>query len=535
MPFDPVGALVMVLLLISNVMALQAVIAEQFFNFRYAIRSSMVLVFMAIPVMIAGYLFFPRLPPLWHIPNEQRGGVTGMSDELSFGSVSDLAQSNAPAFRVQFDGALPPRQQWYWRGMTLSEFDGRTWSVPYGRAFSRRNIALPQPAENTTSYLYTVVSEKTGRRWLYFLDWPVSIVADDSVVLPDARAATQSRLNNIYRYNAQSASQVIWSEQSTILQLNRQLPRTGNMALRDWALDQRSLLSSDAKFADWLMQYISSEPFYYTLRPPLYLSEDNIESFWFGDRRGFCEHYASAMAFILRSVGIPARIVGGYLGGTYVASNNYIQVRQMEAHAWVEAWIDGRWQRYDPTAAVAPGRIESNLDDLLTRTQPSELPLATRVGRIGILNRMSLLWDSIEYRWQVTVLDYTNDSAIGWFESVFGKVSSYKLALGVLSILALVALITALMLGMITLPKRLPEPYRSLRQIEKRYGIRQTGETLSQYFARLSRQYPEVTHFDQLCQLIEQQVYTGQPVDKEQFRKTVRLLKSVHVATMKLR
>ena len=524
--FDPLGALVMVLLLICNVLALQTVTADSFFNLRYALRSSLLLVLMAIPVMVIGYLFFPRLPPLWHIPNDHRGTVTGMSDELDFGSVSNLAQSRASAFRVRFDGAMPPRDQWYWRGLTLSQFDGRTWRVPagYQRGLRAQQRNLPQPADDAAVYSYNIVSENTGRRWLYFLDWPVSISGDGLEFYADARAASISPLTSAFRYYGQSSSVVTWGDGEPLRSQNLQLPVRGNELLRQWSQQRRAEQRSDSDFVRWLLQYIRTEPFAYTLSPPLYQSSDNIESFWFGERRGFCEHYASAMTFILRAAGIPARIVAGYQGGNYIESGDFIQVRQMEAHAWVEAWIAGRWQRFDPTAAVAPGRVEVNLDDFLNENQPSDLPLSSRVGRLGLINRMSMFWDVVQYRWQVSVLDYRSARALAWFEAAFGRASALKLAIGALLVLGAVALVTALALGMVRWPVRLAEPYRSLRRIEARYGKRQPGETLVQYFERLQADYPQQPTFNQLSLLIERSVYTAQPIDKSALRAALGTL-----------
>ncbi len=532
--FDPVGALVMVMLLFFNVLALQTISAELHFNFKYALKTSSILVFMAIPVMAMGYLFFPRLPPLWHIPNDQRGAVTGMSEELAFGSVSDLAQSSSPAFRVQFEGDIPPRGEWYWRGMTLSDFDGRTWRVPFAfRAFGARRAQFPVANAQSDLFNYTVIMENSGRNWLYFLDWPVSVNGEGTIILPDARAAKRTPLSNVYRYQAASSPSVRWSESEALLAANLRLPANGNQQLREWAVDQREWASSDAEFVEWLLQYIRTEPFYYTLKPPLYLNNNGIESFWFGDRSGFCEHYASAVAFILRSVGIPSRIVGGYLGGTYVDSGNYIQVRQMEAHAWVESWIDGRWQRIDPTAAVAPGRIDVNLDELFTQTQPSDLPLISRVGQIGLFNRMTMIWDSIQYRWQVSVLDYTNETAIGWFETMFGQISAMKLTAAFFIILGIVSLLTALMVGMVSFPKRVSEPFSSVRRIEKWYGKRAAGETLVQYFRRLEKSYPEIPALSDLSQIVEQALYSGKQIDRSLLRRTVRLSKKFQTAKLK--
>ncbi|MDX1342648.1 MAG: DUF3488 and transglutaminase-like domain-containing protein [Reinekea sp.] len=518
--FDPVAALVMVGLLLVNFIALQAVTSDVQFNFRYAAKQSTLLIIGAIPVMIAGYLFFPRLPPLWTIPNEQRGAMTGMSDELNPGSVAELARSNAPAFRVSFSGNVPPRSQWYWRGNTMSAFDGETWrsTVSENNRFSwPRNATLPTPLN--TGYQYTVIMESSGRRWLYFLDWPTQAQGDNLRVMPDGRAVSERPLNSVYRYQASSALEVEWSDQERYLQESTLLPRTGNEGLRAWAIDRRSQVDSDSEFVESILSYIREQDFYYTLRPPLYQGAQGMENFWLGARRGFCEHYASAMAIILRSVGIPTRLVGGYLGGNYVASGDYIQVRQMEAHAWLEAWINGSWRRIDPTAAVAPGRVEINIDDFFLDTQPSDLSLMTRVGKLGLINQLTMYWDSLNYKWQVLVLDYDNSTALNWFEAGFGKATALKLAIAFLSLMGIVALMVAYFLGMIHFPVRTKEPYRSLAKIERWFGPREPGETINKYLDRLAEEHPQWKGFKSIKTLFEEAIYKpGERLDQKALR-----------------
>lgn len=316
--FDPLGALVAMVLLFLNTLALVAVTSDASYRLGYGLRQSALLLIGAIPVMVAGYLFFPRLPPLWVIPNDQRGAVTGMSDELTPGSVANLAQSTAPAFRVAFNGELPPREQWYWRGNTLSRFDGRVWRASYSE---RNRFSWPRGAELPEAigsiYEYSVIIAKTGRKWLYFLDWPVAAQVETGAVLPDARLASRTNINSNFQYSGASSSAVRWSNQSDIVAENLRLPTTGNEQLRNWARDVRASVSDDQAYVQYLADYIRSQNFFYTLRPPLYEGADAMANFWLGGQRGFCEHYASAATFILRAAGIPARMVGGYLGGVY--------------------------------------------------------------------------------------------------------------------------------------------------------------------------------------------------------------------------
>ena len=518
--FDPIAALIVSLLLFFNTLALQAVTAGGHYNARYGLTQSSLILLAALPIMVAGYLFFPRLPPLWQIPNDQRGAQTGMTDEISPGSVERLAQSVAPVFRVAFDTPLPARNQWYWRGNTLSVFDGRSWQAEYRSA---NPFAWPSQAKLPSGVgpasRYSVLMENSGQRWLYFLDWPSAIEAGKGVILPDARAASRTPITSLLRYRASSHRTVNWPDQSGLIASNVLLPEQGNEPLRQWAQTQRAQYASDGDFIDGLMHHIRTEGFFYTLQPPAYPGDQSLADFWLTGRRGFCSHYASAMGYILRSVGIPTRLVGGYLGGTYNPTGDYVQVRQMEAHVWLEVWLGQGWQRIDPTAAVAPDRIEMNLDTLFRRSQPGDLPLLSRMGSLSLLNGLSLYWDSVLYQWQVLILDYDNSVAKAWFESAFGRFSPLKLAIAILSLMALVGFALAWGLGMLTWPTRQREPYRSLARIERWYGARADAETVQTYFQRLAAQHPSHSALWVLADLIERSLYRhAEPIAAREFR-----------------
>jgi hypothetical protein len=144
------------------------------------------------------------------------------------------------------------------------------------------------------------------------------------------------------------------------------------------------------------------DDFYYTLKPPA-LGKDNVDEFLFGTRRGFCEHYAGSFALLMRAAGIPARIVTGYQGGEYNSSGHYLIVRQSDAHAWTEVWLDKRgWIRVDPTAAVSPNRIEQGIDNALA----DEVPSFRIQNRNPIFGNLLYSWDNLQHSWNDWVLNY---------------------------------------------------------------------------------------------------------------------------------
>src|SRR5208282_5460430 len=182
---------------------------------------------------------------------------------------------------------------------------------------------------------------------------------------------------------------------------NLQLPQRNPRTVA-FARELRSRSASDRAFIASVLDWFRNEPFVYTLAPPA-LAGDIVDDFLFDTRRGFCEHYASAFVVLLRAAGIPSRVVTGYQGGEINATGGYMIVRDSDAHAWAEALLDGSWQRLDPTAAVAPSRIEGGLGAALPQGEP--VPYLARLDMTWLKN-LQLHWDAVNYQWQRGVVGF---------------------------------------------------------------------------------------------------------------------------------
>jgi hypothetical protein len=206
-------------------------------------------------------------------------------------------------------------------------------------------------------------------------------------------------------------------------------PRTQEMVNR-W----REETPGDAAFVDRVLQHFNQEEFFYTLNPPL-LSQHTVDEFMFDTRRGFCEHYASAFTVIMRMADIPARIVTGYQGGWYNDLGNYVLVRQSDAHAWSEVWLEGSgWTRVDPTAAVAPMRIEgSSIDALDTRRHIFDFQWL-RTAKNG--------FDLLQRSWNQWVIAFNAERQMKMFTPFgFGSVDSKHLVVIMIVIIGLIGLV----------------------------------------------------------------------------------------------
>ena len=371
-------------------------------GYRYQLRTAGVMLLQAAPLMLVLFLLFPRVQgPLWGMPQDAFSGVTGLSEDMSPGSVSNLLSSDAVAFRVNFESsAPPPTQQLYWRGPVMWDFDGYTWSaprIPYVPA--RVYEPLDAPVE------YTVTVEPHGKRWLFALDLP-SKVPPRSIMTNDFQLLFQSQLTNRLRYDM--ISHLRYRDATDLPDYERQralrLPGTSNPLTRELARNMRKNTVDDRTYVNNVLGMFRNQNFSYTTTPPL-LGSNPVDEFLITTRAGYCEHYASSFTVLMRAAGVPARVVTGYQGGELNTVGNYMIVRQADAHAWVEVWFaDQGWTRIDPTAAVSPARVQAGA--VAAVPQGESLPLLLR-GEFRWLHNARLTWDSFANSWNQVILGYT--------------------------------------------------------------------------------------------------------------------------------
>ncbi len=354
----------------------------------------------ALPFMLVLFVLFPRVPgPLWGLPLDAYGSTSGLSDNMAPGSISQLSLSGEIAFRARFDGDTPAARELYWRGPVLSHFDGRTWR----QGDAARHFSAPPAPPPGVAVAYEVTLEANSRNWLFALETVSALPAgarmsDDGQVF--STEVVRSRRRD--RFESVLATRRGDAEQEVHIQAALKLPATGNPRTRDLARRLRSQAGAPAATVDAALQLFRREPFVYTLKPPL-LGTDGIDEFLFDTRRGFCEHYAGAFVFLMRAAGIPARVVTGYQGGERNSFDDYLVVRQSDAHAWAEVWLRGEgWRRVDPTAAILPSRVERGLADMAAG---EPVPFVARVDA-GWLRTLRHRWEATNNAWNQWVLSY---------------------------------------------------------------------------------------------------------------------------------
>ncbi|MBS0396404.1 MAG: DUF3488 domain-containing transglutaminase family protein, partial [Proteobacteria bacterium] len=378
--------------------------------FRLAVR----LLALGVPLAVVLFLFVPRIEGrFWALPQASARQSSGIGEDMSPGDVAALGLSDDPAFRVWFDREPPPPEQRYWRVLVLEDFDGRSWH----RQSTAADLAAPELVPGGTVYDYRIVQEPTGREWLVALDtvvdWPAAVAARGralALVHVDPALAERLPVRSAlsYRLRSMTGAAVMASALPADLR-RRDLRLPAGRAPRTLALAaELRAASRDARdYIGRVLERFRREPFEYTLEPPL-LGGEPVDEFLFETRRGFCEHYASAFAVLMRAAGIPARVVAGYQGGESNAFGGYLLVRQSSAHAWTEVWLDGAgWTRVDPTAAVAPERVRRG-------GLPPGMSGASALGdrllvQFPWLGRARALWDAARTSWANAVIGFDPD------------------------------------------------------------------------------------------------------------------------------
>jgi len=380
---------------------------------RQSFRTASRLLLYAAPLMLAMWILFPRIStPFWAIPVDASSATSGLSDNMSPGDISSLSLSNAVAFRVKFESSVPEPRDRYWRGLVLHSFNGRSWS---GSDPSRDPDARDRVFEEGDPVRYQVTMEPTRQQWVFALDIPLEWSRSEIVMGPQQQLANEQPVDQRMTYNATSYTRYRIDPQLTSFYRTRytDLPTRSNPRTAELAQQMRLAAGSDEAFVNDVLAKFHNEEFYYTLEPPA-LGRDPVDRFLFGTQQGFCEHYASAFAVMMRAVGIPSRIVLGYQGGELNPLGGHLTVRQSDAHAWTEVWMPNHgWRRVDPTAAVAPERIESGMTGAMMSGMGALWGLSTP---LAWLHSMGLTWDALNAKWNDWILGYGPDQQESFLE-----------------------------------------------------------------------------------------------------------------------
>jgi protein-glutamine gamma-glutamyltransferase len=457
---------------------------------RASMRLSARALAMAAPLAVACFLFFPRLGgQFWALPGTG-AAATGLSDEMAPGAIDRLIADYEPAFRVRFEGAPPPPEERYFRGPVLNSFDGFTWRRDRRSYRETPLTMLGEPVR------YRITLEPTNRPWLLALD-TVDRVARRGVFMAHDRMLWRSEpLTEVLTYDA--TSHLRTAVQGPLSVSGRRyetaLPDGPNRRSVALARELRARSTDDADFTRRALEWFGSQGLEYTVEPEP-TSLDSVDSVLFETRRGFCGHFASAYATLMRAAGVPARVVTGYLGGEWNPVGGYLIVRQSDAHAWTEVWLEGQgWTRIDPTAVVEPGRLRRNVYDVL---EASSTPVSVTLWRSRWMTALAQYWDGANHWWREQVLDFNLRSQLGFLRNLGIEAPDWR-TLGWTfagALLVWLAWVTATLRRSVprARPDRLARAWlRATRKLEQVAPPREASEGALDYARRVARSRPQL-------------------------------------------
>jgi len=507
---------------------------------REAFKLSAKLLGLSLPLTLVLFIFFPRVQgPLWGLPRDAfNSAMTGLSDRLELGNIANLSALDNVAFRVQFEGKVPASSQRYWRAAVFWQTDGKTWrgSAGDGTPTKVGREWRGDPVD------YNMTLEPHGQSWLFSLDLPVSTptVGAEQLrpfLLADYQLQTRVKVGQPVSYHLRSYPEAYIGLQDSP-QLQRHLkaalqlppnkhPKTRALA-QQWVDDN----PEPKALIQRAMTYFNQQPFFYTLAPPP-LVNDPIDEFLFDTRAGFCEHYATAFATLMRAANVPTRIIVGYQGGTHNPLGDYWVIRQRDAHAWVEVWLkEEGWVRVDPTAAVAPNRIRDGVPDSL----PSFFePLGFNQESFAayLLQQFRYRWDWFNNSWNQWVIGYNptqQQHLLAWLG--FEK-QDYRTLLWLL--MGLGSICVAAVMGWLwwQRPIKPRDPLlvaynRLCAKVARRYNIsRQPYEGAQDFAHRLQKNVPHIAadFYVLTDKYLKLRYDDGLPVDIQAFAKQVQRCK----------
>ncbi|HLJ30270.1 MAG TPA: DUF3488 and transglutaminase-like domain-containing protein [Candidatus Angelobacter sp.] len=389
----------------ARIIAVSPANENKFHRSLYAVAGLLAIATIAVSVVI--FFILPRMTMGGYLQTlgSQTDFVAGFSDNVSLGGIGRIQQSTSPVMHVQvLHGVLPPDIKW--RGISLGSFDGRRWSNPM------RDLAAVRPMHNVPVDLwalrfydspiysiphrqtlgYRVVMEPVGSYIFFLASTPVRVQGPyNEVVISNGGSVTKadgSASIDVYEGEADTTdpSPLVRNSNSQDYPPGLKINYLGlppGLDPRIPSLARKITSSADSNYtrAKAIEAYLRKN-LGYTLDLPGD-EADPLAHFLFERKKGHCEYFASSMAILLRTLGIPSRVVNGFRGGEYNDLNQTYIIRGRDAHSWVEAFFpEYGWVTFDPTPSVA--------------AQPGT----------DVSSRLALYMDALQEMWREWIVNY---------------------------------------------------------------------------------------------------------------------------------
>ncbi len=471
----------------------------------------------SLPLTILLFFAFPRIIVPWAMSRSASVLKVGFSDQLDPGSVAELAQSEEIAFRAKFHDRIQVTSDLYWRGSVLTESHGMKWLPPNPPKRGRSS-----PKRSSQGIDYEVVLEAGSRGFLFTLDHAKRVSSETLAFDEFYYSVFRSRdyLAKSSHYKAVSDPEIYdeRAPESLFLKFNELSPKA-----KAWVDKIKSKNETSKERLVELERFFKNPDFVYTLKPGIY-PENDLDEFLFGRRLGFCEHFAGSYATLARALGIPSRVVVGYHGGVFNVFGNFWKVSQRDAHAWVEVYTDGRWERVDPTEWIAPLRLTLGGVAFFRLPEAEQIsfarsPFWTHSGEAvnSYFDALTLWLDDLNYKWTYFMLDFDSEAQRSFWSDLTKELSLFI-------VLGLMLVFLALVLVRFTIDDRISRsPIETLMdQIIKwseRRGIPyHKNQSPLFHLSQLMEAFPHhAQFFESMLMMYDQSIYGIESINKEKF------------------
>lgn len=506
---------------------------ESSHSLKLSSKQSAKIMLLAFPLAVVLLLFLPKLPAFWQLPGPKMA-QTGLSEQVDPFDIAKLSNSDELVFRAKFNNnsASTP---YYWRAIVHDEFDGKAWKTS---SFLKQAMMLPSKnSSNKNSTQYSIIAEPAMADWLYGIGYANS---DDENVVSNSVGLLRKKQykSKVLQYSVSTKPLSSKKLNNVEQRFYKSLSMSNNQKSYQLAQQLKNSSANADELFNKLLDYFSQNNFSYTLTPTPMRGDDTLDQFMFNNKRGFCGHYASAAAFIFRSAGIPARVVSGYLGGEYNQSNDYITVRQYDAHAWVEVYTNAGWKIFDATAVVAPERLNGSLSQ--SAALNDEFKNNINFGLVSLSNYAAINWlrlelENLDYQWSSWVLGFDKNKQQNLLAALFGNTYIWLVPLGVIIVLILSFSAYFIYINRPKVTTKQPplvnEYYQLLKWANKQAINYPENAPPVQTLLHICQHAPyaeqQITAF---CHLFEQVRYARQPFTKErknQAKDLIKLIKSI--------
>ena len=363
----------------------------------------------AVPVTIVMFLVLPRTGAFWVIPNLDKT-QSGISSTLNIDGLGDMSKSDKLVARVVFHGNIPSSR--YFRALVYEKYSAEGWTEGDDDRNKRRTLAFykylpgskaqPQPLAAKTDY--DIILENTGTPYIPTLRYSYTNMRRVFYLSTDVYTTNNNGSGRQYYHFTYLPDKSPQSERLGTGQSDNTLyySEYNNESTQAFVKQITAEAENDREKVQAILKFFSSGQFKYTLTPGRYSRASFLDDFLFKRKQGYCVHYASAMALMLRMAGIPSRVVGGYMGGEVNSDENYVTLREYDAHAWVEAYVDHKWTEYDPTALIANWNYSSEGESVIGMSNGIR-------AEDSLLSSLDKIREFIDMQWTMFILNFDSE------------------------------------------------------------------------------------------------------------------------------